>query len=82
VGLTPSQYSSADKIRMGLLPRIVTWVRLFDSITKKSFSFFNTHFDHQGVEGRQNSARLVRSKIGEIGVFENSGFRTIGGMTF
>lgn len=45
------------------LPRIVTWVQLRDSVTKKVFFVFNTHFDHQGVQARENSARLIRSKI-------------------
>ena len=45
------------------LPRIVTWVELRDSVTKKIFFVFNTHFDHQGVRARENSAHLLRSKI-------------------
>jgi endonuclease/exonuclease/phosphatase family metal-dependent hydrolase len=48
------------------LPRIVTWVELRDSVTKKIFFVFNTHFDHQGVRARENSARLIRSKIPAI----------------
>jgi endonuclease/exonuclease/phosphatase family metal-dependent hydrolase len=48
------------------LPRIVTWVRLYDSVTTKAFFVFNTHFDHQGLQAREMSARLLRSKIGQI----------------
>jgi len=48
------------------LPRIVTWVRLVDSVTASTLYVFNTHFDHQGTEARKNSARLLRWKIGEI----------------
>jgi endonuclease/exonuclease/phosphatase family metal-dependent hydrolase len=48
------------------LPRIVTWVRLVDSSTASILYVFNTHFDHIGTEARENSARLLRSKIGEI----------------
>jgi len=48
------------------LPRIVTWVRLYDSLSAAIFTVFNTHFDHMGVQARENSARLLRSKIGEI----------------
>lgn len=48
------------------LPRIVTWVRLYDSLTAAVFCVFNTHFDHLGVQARQNSARLLRGRIAEI----------------
>ncbi len=48
------------------LPRIVTWVRLYDSLSAAAFYVFNTHFDHMGVQARENSARLLRRRIGEI----------------
>jgi endonuclease/exonuclease/phosphatase family metal-dependent hydrolase len=48
------------------LPRIVTWVHLRDGTTNKSFFVFNTHFDHQGVKARENSALLLRAKIRDI----------------
>jgi endonuclease/exonuclease/phosphatase family metal-dependent hydrolase len=48
------------------LPRIVTWVQLRDSVSGKLLFVFNTHFDHQGVQARENSARLLRAKLSEI----------------
>ncbi len=48
------------------LPRIVTWVRLFDSLARAEVYVFNTHFDHQGVEAREQSAALIREKIRAI----------------
>ena len=45
------------------LPRIVTWVRLFDSLARGEVYVFNTHFDHQGVEAREQSAALIREKV-------------------
>lgn len=48
------------------LPRIVTWVRLHDSLTATDFTVFNTHFDHMGVVARDSSAALLRRKIAEI----------------
>lgn len=46
--------------------RIVTWVQLLDTVTKSEFYVFNTHFDHEGVQARIHSARLLRLKIREI----------------
>ncbi|WP_207492142.1 endonuclease/exonuclease/phosphatase family protein [Aridibaculum aurantiacum] len=48
------------------LPRVVTWVKLRDKKTRKTFYFFNTHFDHIGKVARRESARLLRSKVSEI----------------
>lgn len=48
------------------LPRIVTWVRLFDSLARGEVFVFNTHFDHQGVEARERSAELIREKVRAI----------------
>ena len=45
------------------LPRIVTRARLYDRNTNKEFEFWNTHFDHVGRMARQNSARLIRSRL-------------------
>jgi len=46
--------------------RTVTWVRLQDKESKKEFYYFDTHFDHQGLAARENSAKLVLKKIREI----------------
>lgn len=35
--------------------RTVTWVKLKDKVTKKSFYIFDTHFDHRGVKAREAS---------------------------
>lgn len=41
------------------LPRIVTWARLRDRSTGRSFLAMNTHFDHAGAESRRQSAQLI-----------------------
>ena len=41
------------------LPRMVSWVKLFDRQTKQVFYFVNTHFDHRGVAARENSAKVL-----------------------
>ncbi|MEA3505585.1 MAG: endonuclease/exonuclease/phosphatase family protein [Bacteroidota bacterium] len=46
--------------------RIVTWAKVFDKKTNKSFYFFNTHLDHQGTISRIKSAELIIKKITEI----------------
>jgi len=46
--------------------RVVTWVYFKDQKTGKRFYHFNTHLDHQGEIARQESARLLLSKIQAI----------------
>jgi endonuclease/exonuclease/phosphatase family metal-dependent hydrolase len=46
--------------------RTVTWIKLKDKITKKSFYVFDTHFDHRGRVAREEAAKLILKSIGEI----------------
>jgi endonuclease/exonuclease/phosphatase family metal-dependent hydrolase len=46
--------------------RICSWVYLKDKKTKKSFYFFNAHYDHQGVTARKESSKLILEKIKAI----------------
>lgn len=46
--------------------RICSWVHLQDKKTGKKFYFFNAHFDHQGVQARKESSKLILQKIKEI----------------
>lgn len=46
--------------------RICSWVKLKDNTTGKDFYFFNVHFDHQGVQARKESGKLMVKKIKEI----------------
>lgn len=47
-------------------PRICTYVLLKNKKSQKLFWVFNTHFDHIGIEARQESAKLIINKITEI----------------
>jgi endonuclease/exonuclease/phosphatase family metal-dependent hydrolase len=47
-------------------PRIVTWGKIEETRTGKTFFFFNTHFDHVGEEARIKSAGLLLEKIDEV----------------
>ncbi len=43
--------------------RVATWVRLRDTKTRRTIFVLNTHWDHIGVEARNQSARLMRERI-------------------
>lgn len=49
------------------IERIVTWVLLREKSSGKEFAFLNTHFDHIGQVARRESAKLLLSKVDEIG---------------
>ncbi|WP_338873149.1 endonuclease/exonuclease/phosphatase family protein [Spirosoma sp. SC4-14] len=46
--------------------RICSWAKFRDLKTKKEFFFFSVHFDHQGVEARRQSGKLMVARIKEI----------------
>mgnify|MGYP001037488826 FL=1 len=46
--------------------RICTWVYLRDQYTNQKFYYFNTHFDHIGTNARDESARLLLTRIQTI----------------
>lgn len=46
--------------------RICSWVKLKDKKTRTEFIVFNSHFDHQGVKAREESAKLLLKKVAEI----------------
>jgi len=46
--------------------RTCTWLKLKDKLTKKTFYFFNTHFDHRGRNARIESAKLILKFMDEI----------------
>jgi len=41
------------------LPRMATWLKLWDEENKNSFYVLNTHFDHRGKVSREESAKLI-----------------------
>jgi len=47
-------------------PRVVTWAKFKDRVSKKTFIHFNTHFDHRGEKAQKESAALILKKVGEI----------------
>lgn len=48
------------------ITRIVTWAKMQDKRTKKTFYVFNTHFDHIGKVARRESAKLLLAQVNKI----------------
>lgn len=46
--------------------RLCSWVYLKEKKSGKKFYFFNAHFDHQGIEARKESSKLILQRIKEI----------------
>ena len=46
--------------------RICSWVKLREKKSKKVFYVFNAHFDHQGMQARRESGKLILEKISAI----------------
>lgn len=46
--------------------RVCTWILLQTVKSDKKFLVFNTHFDHLGVQARNESAKLILRKIKEL----------------
>jgi len=48
------------------LPRICTYVQLRDMTSQEEFWFFNTHFDHVGVQARAKSIEVIKKQIAAL----------------
>jgi len=46
--------------------RVCTWILFETDKNDRQFMVFNTHFDHQGVKARTESAKLILRKIKEL----------------
>jgi endonuclease/exonuclease/phosphatase family metal-dependent hydrolase len=46
--------------------RICSWVYLQHKKSGKKFYFFNAHYDHQGIEARKESSKLILQRINDI----------------
>ncbi len=90
--LSPTPDVAGSKGWDAALPRIVTWAKFRDRVTKKTFIHFNTHFDHVGQTARVESSKLILQRIvgaagklpfvltGDFNVVEsNEAYKTIAG---
>jgi endonuclease/exonuclease/phosphatase family metal-dependent hydrolase len=48
------------------LERVATWGRFRDRATGCTYVHLNTHFDHVGEQARQESAKLIRTRLATI----------------
>jgi endonuclease/exonuclease/phosphatase family metal-dependent hydrolase len=48
------------------LPRMATWLKLWDKTNQSSFYVINTHFDHRGAIARKQSAAQIRKFVNEL----------------
>jgi endonuclease/exonuclease/phosphatase family metal-dependent hydrolase len=46
--------------------RICSWIKFKEKKGKKTFYVFNVHYDHQGVQARKESSKLIMQKIQEL----------------
>lgn len=58
---TPNQAGS--KTWGNEIPRTVTWARLTDRASNRSFYIFNTHWDHRNQNSRLKSAELIAKRL-------------------
>jgi endonuclease/exonuclease/phosphatase family metal-dependent hydrolase len=63
--LSPTPDVAGSKGWDAAFPRIVTWAKFRDRVSKKSFIHFNTHFDHVGQTARVESSKLILQRISE-----------------
>ena len=45
------------------LPRMVSWIKLFDRHNGRVLFLFNTHFDHRGRDARSEGAIVLRNQL-------------------
>lgn len=61
--LSPTPSVAGSKGWDAAIERIATWARFRDRQTGCNFFMLNTHFDHVGEVARQQSARLIRTRL-------------------
>lgn len=64
--LSPTPQVAGSKGWDAALPRIATWAAVTDLTSNQTFVVLNTHFDHRGVEAREQSANLLRRQAQQI----------------
>jgi endonuclease/exonuclease/phosphatase family metal-dependent hydrolase len=58
--LSPQPEQPGSQAWDAALPRMATWLKLFDRPAQRALVVINTHFDHRGHEARRHSAQVVR----------------------
>ncbi len=63
IWLSPQPEEPGSKGWDAGIPRIATWVVLYDRKSEQLILVINTHFDHEGKIARQKSAEIICKKI-------------------
>jgi endonuclease/exonuclease/phosphatase family metal-dependent hydrolase len=63
---TPEKPGTTFYTARDAVPRIASWVRLTDNKSGREFFVLNMHWDHISVLAREQSARLVRTRLAEL----------------
>ena len=63
--LSDTPEKAASKSWGNNVVRICTWARLIEKETKRGFYVFNTHFDHQSQNSREQAVRLIARRIAD-----------------
>lgn len=64
--LSPTPEVAGSKGWDAAIERVATWARFRDRRTGCSHLHLNTHFDHIGEQARQESARLIRTRLASL----------------
>lgn len=48
------------------LPRMASWVKIFDRRNESTLYFVNTHFDHRGENARRESAKVILARVSKF----------------
>ena len=64
--LSPTPEVAGSKGWDAAIERVATWARFRDRRTGCSHLHLNTHFDHIGEQARQESARLIRTRLAAL----------------
>ena len=65
--LSPTPEAPGSKGWDAAIERVATWARFRDRRTGCRHLHLNTHFDHIGERAREESARLIRRRLAELG---------------
>lgn len=63
---TPEKPGTSFYLAPNAVPRIASWVRLFDRHSQQEIVVLNMHWDHIDAGARQQSARLVRQRLADL----------------
>lgn len=64
--LSEERYTPGSRLKKCDFPRICSWVKLFDFLSKKVVFYFNTHFELLNSDIRKRNAEILLEEIDKI----------------